>query len=48
MPLYLREAPFLRTLKRASSSFILHFILQKNKGADYQLLYPQLGAQDKD
>ena len=47
MLLYLREAPFLRTLKRASSSFILHFILQKNKGADYQLLYPQLGAQDK-
>lgn len=46
MLLYLREAPFLRTLKRASSSFILHFILHKKKDADYQRpLVPRTGIE---
>lgn len=48
MLLYLPEAPFLRILKRTSNSIYPTFYPTQKKGADYQLLFPQLSAQDRD
>lgn len=47
MLLYLPEAPFLRILKRTSNSIYPTFYPTQKKGADYQLLFPQLSAQDR-